>query len=163
MTNFKNLPIDQFLTNLAAKQPTPGGGAAAAIGASIGSAAASMAAQYTQRKKDKESGAAAKATLLINALDVTPLLKAADDDAAAYKDLQRTWKESDMSPEEKEEIEARALTIPTRLLEVCHEHILQIYEFLPHCNTNITSDAKVGIHQLGGAARAAYQVSEKSC
>ena len=54
--------------------------------------------------------------------------------------------------------------IPTKLLEVCHEHILQIYEFLPHCNTNITSDAKVGIHQLAGAARAAYQVRVgKSC
>ena len=136
----------------------------AAIGASIGSAAACKSAQYTQRKKDKESGAATKATLLINALDVTPLLKAADDDAAAYADLQRTWKkESDMSAEEKEAIESRALAIPTKLLEVCHEHILQIYEFLPHCNTNITSDAKVGIHQLAGAARAAYQVSGKSC
>ena len=165
MANFKSLPIDQFLINLAAKQPTPGGGAAAAIGASIGSAAACMSAQYTQRKKDKESGAATKATLLINALDVTPLLKAADDDAAAYADLQRTWKkESNMSVEEKEAIESRALAIPTKLLEVCHGHILQIYEFLPHCNTNITSDAKVGIHQLAGAARAAYQVRVgKSC
>ena len=164
MANFKSLPIDQFLINLAAKQPTPGGGAAAAIGASIGSAAACMSAQYTQRKKDKESGAATKATLLINALDVTPLLKAADDDAAAYAGLQRTWKENDMSVEEKEAIESRALAIPTKLLEVCHEHILQIYEFLPHCNTNITSDAKVGIHQLAGAARAAYQVRVgKSC
>ena len=30
--------------------------------------------------------------------------------------------------------------------------------FMPHCNTNITSDAKVGIHMLAGSARAAYQV-----
>ena len=86
------------------------------------------------------------------------LLKAADDDAAAYADLQRTWKEDTMSPEEKAEIEARALSIPTKLMEVCHAHIISIKEFLPHCNTNITSDAKVGIHQLAGAARAAYQV-----
>ena len=80
MANFKTLQIDQFLINLAAKQPTPGGGAAAAIGASIGSAAAAMAAEYTQRKKDKESGAAEIATKLITSLDVTPLLQAADDE-----------------------------------------------------------------------------------
>lgn len=157
MANFKSLPIDQFLTRLAAKQPTPGGGAAAAIGGAIGSAAASMAAAYTQRKKDKESGAAAKAEELINALDVVSLLEAADDDAAAYADLQRTWKESDMSAEEKSTIEARALSIPTSLLESCHDQIQLIFQFLPHCNTNITSDAKVGIHQLAGAARSAYQ------
>eukprot|EP00614_Pseudopedinella_elastica_P007008 CAMPEP_0172603648 /NCGR_PEP_ID=MMETSP1068-20121228/23910_1 /TAXON_ID=35684 /ORGANISM="Pseudopedinella elastica, Strain CCMP716" /LENGTH=68 /DNA_ID=CAMNT_0013405463 /DNA_START=30 /DNA_END=236 /DNA_ORIENTATION=+ len=34
---------------------------------------------------------------------------------------------------------------------------MAIGAFLPDCNPNITSDAKVGIHQLAGAARAAYQ------
>lgn len=161
MTSFKSLPIEQFLTNLAAKQPTPGGGAAAAIGASIGSAAASMAAAYTQRKIDKESGAAEKASSLIASLDFTPFLKAADDDASAYADLQRTWKEGSdtMPPDEKAAIEARALEIPTSLMEMCHAQILQIHDFLPFCNKNITSDAKVGMHQLAGAARAAFQVS----
>lgn len=159
---FKSLPVEQFLANLAAKQPTPGGGAAAAIGASIGSAAASMAAAYTQRKKDRVSGAADRAESLIAALEISPLLKAADDDAVAYADLQRTWNnDSDnISVEEKAAIEARALAIPTKLLEACHSRILQINDFLPHCNPNITSDAKVGIHQLAGAARAAYQVSD---
>lgn len=156
----KSLPIEQFLTDLAAKNPTPGGGAAAAVGASVGSAAASMAAEYTQRKKDIESGAADKAKALIATLDVSTLLQAADDDAVAYSNLQRTWnKDLDISAEEKTAIEARALAIPTTLLEDCHSRIHQIYDFLPHCNPNITSDAKVGIHQLAGASRAAYQVS----
>ena len=34
---------------------------------------------------------------------------------------------------------------------------MSIKIFLPHCNPNIKSDAKVGIHQLAGAARAAFQ------
>lgn len=96
-------------------------------------------------------------SVIINKLDVAPLLQAADDDASAYADLQRTWKESDMPAEEKAAIEARALRIPTNLLETCHSQIFWINDFLPHCNVNITSDAKVGIHQLAGAARAAYQ------
>ena len=36
---------------------------------------------------------------------------------------------------------------------------MNIQEFLPHVNPNIASDAKVGIHQLAGAGRAAYQTA----
>ena len=149
--------IGEFVKALSVKQPTPGGGAAAAVGAAVGGAAASMAAAYTQRKKDRESGAAEKATALIDSIDLGSLLAAADDDAAAYADLQRTWKDTAMTAEEKAKIEATALAVPTALLETCHSHIISIKAFLPACNTNITSDAKVGIHQLAGAARAAYQ------
>ena len=144
---------------MSCKQPTPGGGAAAAVGAAIGTSAAAMSANYTQRKKDKESGAASKADALLATFNLEALLTAADDDAAAYADLQRTWKDSDMTQEEKASIEARALAVPVDLLETCHRHILDIETFLPSCNSNITSDAKVGIHQLAGAARAAYQTA----
>ena len=149
--------IGKLVHSLAAKQPTPGGGAAAAIGAAIGASAANMAAAYTQRKKDVETGAAAKAQTLIDSFHIDELLKAADDDAEAYADLQRTWKDTSLTDEEKAKIEARALAVPTSLLEKCHSHILAIQDFLPHCNPNIISDAKVGIHQLAGAARAAFQ------
>jgi formiminotetrahydrofolate cyclodeaminase len=113
-----------------------------------------MAAAYTQRKKDKETGAAEKAEALIQKLDFEKALKAADEDAAAYADLQRSWKDADMTPEEKKAIEARALAVPVSLVELCHDYILAIQVFLPDCNPNITSDAKVGIHELAGAARA---------
>ena len=151
--------LGDFIKALSAKQPTPGGGAAAAVGAALGGAAARMSAEYTQRKKDKESGAAEKADMLINAIDLDKLLTAADDDASAYADLQRTWKDSEMSSEEKAQIEKRALGLPTQLVEQCHTYIMEVNAFLPSCNPNITSDAKVGIHQLAGAARSAYQTA----
>jgi formiminotetrahydrofolate cyclodeaminase len=149
--------LGQFVSALGAKVSTPGGGAAAAVGASLGGAAAQMAANYTMRKKDRESGAAAKAEELVAKIDVKSLLDEADADAEAYADLQRSWKDPDMSAEEKEKIEQRALAVPVSLMETCHDYIRSIKDFLPHCNPNITSDAKVGIHQLAGAARAAYQ------
>lgn len=149
--------IGKFVQALGSKTPAPGGGAAAAVGAALGASAAAMSANYTQRKKDIESGAAARATALLEKLKLDDLITAADEDAEAYSDLQRTWKETDMSFDEKSQIERRALAVPTNLLETCHSHILSIQEFLPHCNSNITSDAKVGIHQLAGAARSAYQ------
>ena len=86
-------------------------------------------------------------------------MTAADADAAAYAELQRSWKDADMSAAEKAAIEATALAVPVALVERCHAYILAVQAFLPSCNPNITSDAKVGIHQLAGAARAAYQTA----
>ena len=151
--------VCDFVAALAAKQPTPGGGAAAAVGAAVGAAAAAMSAQYTQRKKDVESGAAEVAKELIAKLDCATLLASADADAAAYADLQRSWKDSQMTEDEKAAIAATALAVPVSLVEQCHAHIASIKAFLPSCNPNITSDAKVGIHQLAGAARAAFQTA----
>eukprot|EP00522_Entomoneis_paludosa_P001236 CAMPEP_0172471874 /NCGR_PEP_ID=MMETSP1065-20121228/68046_1 /TAXON_ID=265537 /ORGANISM="Amphiprora paludosa, Strain CCMP125" /LENGTH=206 /DNA_ID=CAMNT_0013229989 /DNA_START=80 /DNA_END=700 /DNA_ORIENTATION=+ len=150
--------VSDFCTALASKQPTPGGGAAAAVGAALGGAAASMSAAYTQRKKDVESGAAAHATTLQAQIDITALLQMADDDQQAYQALQATWKKDcALTPDEIAAVQARALEVPTVLVQACHARIVAIHNFLPHCNSQITSDAKVGIHQLAGAARAAYQ------
>jgi formiminotetrahydrofolate cyclodeaminase len=115
-----------------------------------------MAAAYTQREKDVESGAAEEAQALVRKLDIEYLLNAADLDAVAYANLQKTWK-TEMDPAGKVAIEAQALAVPTDLLTTCHAQILSIHNFLPVCNPHITSDAKVGIHLLAGAARAAYQ------
>ena len=150
--------LQDFCTALASKQPTPGGGASAAVCAAIGASTAAMSASYTQRKKDEESGSAELARTLISDMDVTALLAMADDDVNAYKALQSTWKKDHgFSKEQIDEINAQALKVPTVLVEACHRRVLCIQKFLPSCNPNITSDAKVGIHQLAGSARAAYQ------
>ena len=158
-TSVSQTGIKSFVDALASKAPTPGGGAAAAVGAAVGAAAACMAAEYSQRKKDVESGAAAKAVELITKLQTAPCLLGADEDAAAYADLQRSWKDKDMTAAEKSAIEARALAVPVKMVERCHKYVLAVQAFLPHCNPNITSDAKVGIHMLAGAARCAYQTA----
>mmetsp|Transcript_19337 Transcript_19337/g.53912 ORF Transcript_19337/g.53912 Transcript_19337/m.53912 type:complete len:250 (-) Transcript_19337:2254-3003(-) len=150
--------VQNFCDVLSSKQPTPGGGASAAVGAAIGAGTAAMSGAYTQRKKDEESGAAEAARTMISKMNISSLLSMADDDVKAYQSLQSTWKkDSGLTLEEVKEIEANALKVPTVLLEACHERIVAVQEFLPKCNPNITSDAKVGIHQLAGAARSAYQ------
>ena len=154
-----SLTLLDFVKELAAKQPTPGGGGAAAVAGAIGASAAHMAANYTTRKKDVESGAASEAEALMKSLDGPAVLTVADADASAYADLQRSWKDTTMSSTDKAAIEARALNVPISLLEQCVAHICEIEAFLPVCNPNITSDAKVGIHLLAGAARAAYQTA----
>eukprot|EP00535_Pseudo-nitzschia_heimii_P000789 CAMPEP_0197184576 /NCGR_PEP_ID=MMETSP1423-20130617/10143_1 /TAXON_ID=476441 /ORGANISM="Pseudo-nitzschia heimii, Strain UNC1101" /LENGTH=199 /DNA_ID=CAMNT_0042635421 /DNA_START=160 /DNA_END=759 /DNA_ORIENTATION=- len=150
--------IQEFCDDLSSKKPTPGGGSSAAIGAAIGAGTAAMSAAYTQRKKDEASGAADAARAMIGAMDLPALLSMADDDVEAYQNLQSTWKKDHgLEPEQIKDIETQSLRVPTVLLEACHRRILAVRDFLPRCNPNITSDAKVGIHQLAGAARSAYQ------
>jgi formiminotetrahydrofolate cyclodeaminase len=153
--------VADFVTALAAKQPTPGGGGAACVAGAIGMAAARMSAAYTTRKKDVQSGAAAHAQELIAQLDTfaAVALAEADRDEVAYNDLQRSWKDAEMTIGEKAEIEVAALAVPVRMVELCHKSICAIVNFIPVCNPNITSDAKVGVHLLAGAARAAYQTA----
>mmetsp|Transcript_39538 Transcript_39538/g.61651 ORF Transcript_39538/g.61651 Transcript_39538/m.61651 type:complete len:95 (-) Transcript_39538:206-490(-) len=62
-----------------------------------------------------------------------------------------------MSEEDKAKVASDALNVPVKLLKLCHEQSSAVVEFLPKCNPNITSDAKVAIHLLAGAGRAAYQ------
>lgn len=154
----RSMVLEKFVRALSAKQATPGGGAAAAVAAAIGAAAAHMSASYTQRPQDKTSGNATKARVLMDAMDLDLLLQSADDDAKAYQSLQSTWtKDHRLNEQQVNDIRANALAVPTKLLETSHAGIMAIEEFLPACNPKISSDAKVGIHLLAGAARAAYQ------
>ena len=158
----KDVTIGDFCVSLASKTPTPGGGGGVAVVAAVGNACAQMSANYTQRKKDEETGAANVARTLLsdaqlgNVLDV---IKIADDDAKAYAALQSTWKKySGLSEEQIKNIQLEALRVPSDLVRLCYKQIKHIKEdFLPSCNPNIKSDAKVGIHILAGSARGAYQ------
>ncbi|KAH8048704.1 hypothetical protein JL722_12324 [Aureococcus anophagefferens] len=92
MASFGDMPVRDFVAALSAKQPTPGGGAAAALAAALGDASGAMACVYTQRKKDRERGVFDKAKASGDLLTASALsdVAAADADAAAYAALQAT-------------------------------------------------------------------------
>eukprot|EP00960_Hanusia_phi_P064192 765723-Hanusia_phi.AAC.2 len=118
---------------------------AAAVCGAIGAAAGAMAAIYTTRKKDEESGVAEKARALSESLKQTSqkCMEIADEDEEAYAALQASWKDSSMTAEQKAQVEATALDVPVRLLKLCHAEAVKVHEFIPSCNPNIVSDAKV--------------------
>jgi formiminotetrahydrofolate cyclodeaminase len=104
-----------------------------------------MAAIYTTRKKDEETGVATVARELAASLDAAAAkcIVIADEDEVAYAAVQASWKDESMSAEDKAKVEAAALDVPVKLLKLCHAQSKAVAEFLPKCNPNITSDAKV--------------------
>merc|ERR1712014_198581 len=117
---------------------------------------------YTTRKKDEESGTADEARALAASLQkaAAECIALADADASAYAALQATWKKDYGGTEEdKAKIAAEALDVPVSLLRLCCEQAKAVAGFLPRCNPNIVSDAKVSLHLLAGGGRAAYQTA----
>ena len=157
MSSSAEQSIAGWVSALAARQPTPGGGGAAAIAAAIGAAAGAMSARYTTGKRweDRAEQAEALATQLDQV--AADCLALADEDAAAYLALQASWKATDMDASEREAIAGRALAVPLRLVATCAEAADLLVAFLTSCNPQIVSDAKVGIHLLAGAGRAGWQ------
>lgn len=87
-TTISSQPIGDWLDQLAAKTPTPGGGAVAALVGAIGAALGSMVVAYTRGKKAFHEIEAELADVAAR-LDKTRLLllELADEDARAYAAL----------------------------------------------------------------------------
>jgi formiminotetrahydrofolate cyclodeaminase len=147
--------LEAFLSALAARQPAPGGGAAAAVAAAIACASGAMAARYTTGERWAERSA--EATALAETLDLAAreLTALADEDAAAYAAVQAARKAKDTAAQSA--AEAEAMAVPVRLLAGCARHAEALAAFSPRCNPHLVSDVEVALHLLAGAARAAWR------
>jgi formiminotetrahydrofolate cyclodeaminase len=140
---------------LAARTPTPGGGAAAAVTAALGCAAGAMALRYTTGPKWATVSAEAEA--LAERLDAWRLacLADADADATAYAQVGVARKAGDTAA--LAAAEAASAAVPERLLARCAEAATALRAFLPKTNPNLVSDVWVGLHLLAGGGRAAHR------
>jgi methenyltetrahydrofolate cyclohydrolase len=77
--SYLELPLERFLEILAAREPVPGGGGAAAVSVAMGAALAAMAARYSSSRLDDAGELARKADEL--RVEVQSLI---EKDAAAY-------------------------------------------------------------------------------
>jgi len=91
MTKFHELRIDDYLKNLASRNPVPGGGSAAALSGAMGVALILKALVFTSGSRGQE-----KQSLLLygRKLNVclSRLIKAVSDDSAAYLEVSRAMK-----------------------------------------------------------------------
>lgn len=150
--------LDGLARALAARTPTPGGGAAAAAAAALGCAAGAMAARYTTGPRWADRAAEAEA--LAGGLDAAAqrVLALADEDEAAFAAAQAARKAGDAAAAAA--ADRRAMEVPLAVVELCAAQAALLAAFIPRCNPNLLSDVRVGIHLLGGAARAAWATAQ---
>ena len=152
-------PVAELLAKLAAKAPTPGGGAAASLAGSIAAALGSMVVAYSQGKKDS----AAHEPLFTRAAEELArarllFLQLADEDMAAYAALSRARRlpEGDPGRLAIGELTQAATQVPLVLMAAATE-LLRLFESLaPVANRHLLSDLGIAATLAGSTARAAH-------
>ncbi len=137
---YKDASLKQYLDDLAAKLPAPGGGSAAALTAGLGQALASMAINFTLGKpkyaefeKDLVLDLERSERLRREFLDLV------DRDVEAY---------NSKDPR-------KALDIPVMVARLCFEAIKMLPDLVKKTNVNLISDLAVASQLLEAAYSAA--------
>ncbi|WP_433520699.1 cyclodeaminase/cyclohydrolase family protein [Nocardia pseudovaccinii] len=160
---FAEATLAQYLTDLAAKVPAPGGGAVAALHAAQGAALVAMVARYTTRAKDAEHRPVIDR--IIEAADSARerALALADADAAAFTAVGNAYKlPKDSSAQAAARSDAitaallEAARVPAAVVDEADEVLSLATELLPIGNPNVVTD----IGAAADAARAAATSSQ---
>lgn len=152
--------IDDWLDSLAAKQPTPGGGAVAALAAAMSAAQLNMVTAYTtgpkwqdreQRMKDLSRSLS---DLRVQALEI------AKQDAEAFAKLSAAYKIPDSGDSQKsqrgsaiQQALTEAAVPPTKTAQLAGKLVAIAEELVEAGNPNVVSDVAVG----ASLARAALE------
>lgn len=160
---FRDLTVDQFISILASGEPTPGGGAAAAIAGSLGGALVAMVASLSEgRPKYAEHDALNAEAKAAGQELADRLLNLADEDANAFAGfgvamkLPRDTDEEKAARKEALQAAARAATeAPFKTVQACLEVAAMAEAMAGRSNKNASSDLEVAGLMAVAAARAA--------
>lgn len=155
--------VDEFLAALAAKQPTPGGGAVASLTGALAAALGSMVLGYTVGKKafvahaadhDRAVAGLARARVLF--------MEYADEDARAYAVLNALQRLPEGDPSRRaqwpEAVEA-AINAPTACLALAAETARVLVALCGTTNRHLASDLAIaGILAEACAAAARWNI-----
>ncbi|ACL41420.1 Formiminotransferase-cyclodeaminase [Pseudarthrobacter chlorophenolicus A6] len=150
--------ISGYLTRLASRQPTPGGGAAAALHAAQGAALVAMVARYTTGPKYAEHAALVERITGIADELATEALRLADSDEQVFQAVIDSYK----LPADTEELKAaksgaiqaalvQAAQTPAQLIKLAGSVVELATELGEVANPNVISD----VAAAADAARAA--------
>lgn len=161
--SFSESSLNDFLRQSASNNPTPGGGAVAALAGALGACMASMVANFTIDKpqfaehQDAVSAALKKLRPLIEDFRI-----AVDDDASAFSGIADAYKLPKQTDDQKaarktaiQNALAASMKVPLRVLRCCGETADLLPDIARRGNPNLLSDAAVAAYMLEAAAKAA--------
>ena len=157
--NYAELPLGRFVDMLASREPTPGGGASAAVAVALAAALTAMAARFSADHLADAETIADRAEELRNR--VMPLAQA---DAAAYGrvlDAYRTPRDDDEKRRRRiREALSEAADVPLSIAEVGVEVAGNAARLVEEGNPNLRGDAVTAAALAKAGVRAAATLVE---
>ena len=153
MTEIKDKSIETYLTELASKAPTPGGGSAAALLGAQSAALTSMVCNITIGKPKYQAVEADMQALLLKAEqlrhDLTAMIKADvavfDQLMAAYGLAKATDAEKAQRSQQIQNVLKEATLVPLACAKACAQAVALSEEAADKGNVNVISDAGVAV------------------
>jgi glutamate formiminotransferase/formiminotetrahydrofolate cyclodeaminase len=151
-TPLASMRVAEFVDEVSSDSPAPGGGSVAALAGGLGAALAAMVGNLTVGKKGYEADWAEMSALAVEAQAVkAALLRAVDDDTAAFNELMEAMKLPKATEAQKREREAAmekgyktASLVPLETARTCLKAIRLCARAAAKGNANSASDAGVG-------------------
>lgn len=156
--NYAELPLGRFMDMVASREPTPGGGASAAVAVALAAALTAMAARFSADHLADAETIADRAEELRNR--VMPLAQA---DAAAYGrvlDANRTPRDDDEKRRRIREALSEAADVPLSIAEVGVEVAGNAARLVEEGNPNLRGDAVTAAALAKASVRAAATLVE---
>jgi formiminotetrahydrofolate cyclodeaminase len=151
--------VNEFLADLAAKQPTPGGGAVAGLLAALSTSLGQMVLAYTDGKKKyvqyKQLHDDCFSFLRAASEEAITL---AGEDAKAYEAMNALWKLEKDDPiriTSWDDALQKAIAVPTKTMELSHRILLKIQTLIGKTNAMLVSDLVIAAILAESAARSA--------
>jgi formiminotetrahydrofolate cyclodeaminase len=153
------MKLGEVLDAIAAKSPTPGGGAVAAMTCALGASLAHMVVQYSLGKKSLAPyDSAHRNALAVMQRIREHALRLADADAAAYSRLNELWRLKDDDPSRQRELPAAvegAIDPPLQMLQDSLELLRLLSDLCGRTNRSLNSDLAIAAVLADSAVRAA--------
>jgi formiminotetrahydrofolate cyclodeaminase len=153
--------VTMLLEQVAARQPTPGGGAVAAVTVSLASALGEMVLRYRLGDTGADGSLHGEALETMGRLGSTALALA-DADARAFEKLSALWKLSKDDPQRRAEwpdAVAGAIDAPQRILATGLEVLTVLDRVRESVGSNLRSDLAIAaLLARSGAEAAAWNV-----
>lgn len=154
-----DMRLSDFIEAVAAKTPTPGGGAVAATASALGTALGIMAARFSTGPEPQKAAGELEELKAV----LMPLI---DQDAEAYDQVSAAYglpKSTDEEKKRRKEAIQNALKeaaeVPLKVMGVSVRALEVLTEFASKCNRNLASDLASGALLLGtGVEGAAHNV-----
>lgn len=157
---FESMTLRGFLDLLAAKSPTPGGGAAASVVGSVAASLAAMVVNYSVGKKSLSQHHTALASALERLRRASDLLiRLADEDAAAYgavNELSRLPEDDERRKAELTAAQEASVQIPLAVMAACVDLLLLMKELGGSTNPQLRSDLGIAAVIAEGAGRSSW-------